>query len=221
MYMSTIGVIVTMRAEKESGGMMGSRGLKNICLTARYRVQYCYAEWTFAIGSLILPPISLSMSVVRGIGSPGYKKTVKSPLHVLLFSSSASLTPTSNTAIDLNLQSTTTSSNTYIVITHSSSNMSPDTANTEFAATGQTLPSQPHIPSNLAMTDVATLAEFGQTLPPQTHNFIDPAKTDVSALAEVDAGCVGRVCSQGSISQAPSAPATSKFGQSYPTSQFI
>lgn len=125
---------------------------------------------------------------------------------------------------------------------HPSSNMIPDTANTDFAGTehtlrfqqlnfddlemadiaalaetGQTIPSQLHNP-DLTMIDVAALAEVGQAFPPQTYNFIDSAKTDVAELAEVDAACVGRVCSQGSISQAPSAQDSSYLGQSYPTS---
>lgn len=128
---------------------------------------------------------------------------------------------------------------------HPSSNMVPDTANTDFAGTehtlrfqqldfddiemadiaalaesGQTIPSQLHNP-DLTMIDLAALAEVGQALPPQTYNFIDSAKTDVAELAEVDAGCVGRVCSQGSISQAPSAQDSSYLGQSYPTSIHI
>lgn len=99
--------------------------------------------------------------------------------------------------------------------------MVPDTANTDFAGTEHTLRFQQLNSDDLEMADVAALAEVGQTLPPQTYNFIDSAKTDVAELAEVDAGCVGRVCSQGSISQVPSAQGSSYLGQSYPTSIHI
>ena len=239
-------IVVTIGAEKEAGGMMGSRGLNNKCLAARYRVQCCccrmdVCHWVFDFTA----HLSLFTSVVRGIGSPGYKKVLNSPLHLLLFSSSASF-HTPNTAISSTHKAIPLLRNTYIVIMHPSSNMVPDTTNTNFAGTehtlrfqqlnfddlemtdiaalaeiGQTLPSQLHNPIDFTMTDFAALAETGQALPPQRHDFIDPAKTDVAELAEVDAGCVGRVCSQGSISQAPSAQETSYLGQSYPTSQFI
>lgn len=164
--------------------------------------------------------LSLSTSVVRGVGSPGYKKVVNPPLHLLLSSSSASF-PTSNTAISSTHKAIPLLRNTYIVIMHPSSNMVPDTANTDFAGTEHTLRFQQVNFHDLEMADVAALAEAGQALPPQTYNFIDSAKTDVAELAEVDAGCVGRVCSQGSISQAPSAQGFSYLGQSYPTSIHI
>ena len=87
--------------------------------------------------------------------------------------------------------------------------MAPFTAKTYYAATGQTLPAQHRNLLDAVTPDIAALAETGQTIPPQRYNPNDAAMTDVVVAAE-NAGCVGRVCSRGSISQA-----TSDFGQSH------
>lgn len=89
--------------------------------------------------------------------------------------------------------------------------MAPFTAKTYSAATGQTSPPQ-HCNLFDAMTpDIAALAEIGQTIPPQRHNVKDAAMTENAVVAE-NAGCVGRVCSRGTISQARSLQATSNSG---------
>ena len=85
------------------------------------------------------------------------------------------------------------------------------------AELGMTLPSQLHHVNDGAMTDVAALAEIGQTLPPQRYKPNGPAMTNVAAPTEMNAGCVGRVCSQGHIFQAPSSRATTNSGQSRST----
>ena len=90
--------------------------------------------------------------------------------------------------------------------------VTPDIA--ALAEIEQTLPSQLHIINDLGMIDAAALAETGQTIPPQRYNLNDAAVTDVVVVAE-NAGCVGRVCLRASISQAPSAQATSDSGQSH------
>ena len=87
--------------------------------------------------------------------------------------------------------------------------MAPSTAKTYYAATGQTLPAQHRDLFDAATPDIAALAETGQTIPPQRYSPNDAAITDVAVVAE-NAGCVGRVCSRGSISQA-----TSDSGQSH------
>ena len=71
---STI-VVVTIGAEKEVGGMMGSQGLKNKCLAARYRVQCCccrmdVCHWVFSFTA----DLSLSRVCSEALALLGIKR---------------------------------------------------------------------------------------------------------------------------------------------------
>ena len=92
--------------------------------------------------------------------------------------------------------------------------MAPFTAKTSYAATGQTLPAQHRDLFDTVTPDITALAETGQTIPPQRYNPNDASMTDVAVVAE-NAGCVGRVCSRGSMSQTRSAQSSSDSGQSH------
>lgn len=90
--------------------------------------------------------------------------------------------------------------------------MPPFTAKTYNATTGQSLSLEHDNLPDAVTPDIDALAKTGQTILPQ-RSPNDATMSNIAVLAK-NAGCVGRVCSRGSISQARSARVTSDSGQS-------